>query len=68
MRNNNSPKPTFETDVDRTFFIATLPINKFFLNHEAHETVSMVEGVVEGVVESVVEIINLIKKIHLLHK
>ena len=33
MRDNNSPKPIFETDEDRTYFIVELPINEMFLEY-----------------------------------
>ena len=58
MRNNNSPKPTFETDDDRSFFIVTLPINELFLNDQEHD---VIESVVESVVESAGKIIYSIK-------
>lgn len=39
MEKNNSPKPIFETDEERTYFLVRLPINSCFLEGRAQDRV-----------------------------
>jgi ATP-dependent DNA helicase RecG len=37
MKINNSPKPKFDTDDERTYFLVELPINQYFDNKNTYE-------------------------------
>ena len=38
MKINKSPKPIFDTDDDRTYFLVNLPINEYFIEDKAQDT------------------------------
>lgn len=37
MEINKSPKPIFDTDDDRTYFLVKLPLNEYFIEQKAQE-------------------------------
>ena len=59
MKNNNSPEPIFETDDDRTFFIATLPMNELFHINEDVNGQKVGKKSVEKSVEKIIELIKI---------
>lgn len=60
MKNNGSPTPIFQTDEERSYFIATLPVHPEFLELEKEKQESPQESVQESMQVSV-QVIRVLK-------